>query len=417
MLTSGTAVRNSALNSSTDLSAGEAIAVTEPSALRAPDFLGRRFTIVLLVLGHGLLFGTYIGVYSLADDARFITALAGELLAAAVCSVLLLQSLRWFHARRFTAPEDRYVILVHAVSLYYLAIILATFANADTAGLLSSGGRLDFYFENPWFRRLITYSYVPSAIATYLSLRTLLGASSRHKAAALANLALLVVSSLMLGSKGAAVLIVAAALPLVFTTRRLPWMRIGVGMGLLVVGYVGVFLALSDEPLAAALSIVQRFYLSIDMTLFLRDPGISELLSDRLGDVWTEVFRSLGSAGVRVADEAIGIMVYQYEFGTFPETGPNCRFGSLLLLYPARLDFLIGFPLLVYAVAHMMRVVLSTLRLSWAAYAGIPFLAFNAFQDVYWFASHFLPLVLAFLAVRLARVIQRAPFHHPADAA
>ena len=120
-----------------------------------------------------------------------------------------------------------------------------------------------------------------------------------------------------------------------------------------------------------------------------------------------EVFRSLGSVGFRVSDQPIGVMVYQFAFGTGDTIGSNCRFGSLLLLYPDRFDFLLLYPLLVVVVTLLLGYILDSFELPRAALVAMPTFAITAFQDAYWFASHFIPVIFLFGSVQLIKAINR----------
>jgi hypothetical protein len=150
------------------------------------------------------------------------------------------------------------------------------------------------------------------------------------------------------------------------------------------------------------------------MTILLKDRGTSEVLAARLGDVWTEVFRNLSAFGVRISDSAIGSMVYDLSRTVAANTGANCRYASLLILYPDRLDFLLGFPLLVLATAYLLRESLISLRLDWAAMLAVPLFLFQSFQDVYWYSAHFAPVVLLFLLTHAAKAIPSEAVSRPA---
>jgi hypothetical protein len=217
------------------------------------------------------------------------------------------------------------------------------------------------------------------------------------------------------GSKGAAVLIAAGAAAYVFSVKRLPMVKIGFAAAVSVILYVSLYLYTTPDRYLALLGIAQRFYLSIDMSILLRDAAAAEVLASRLNDVWLEVFRTSGSFGVRVFEMPIGAAVYLYHFGVPPATGANCRFGSLLLLYPHRIDFLIGFPALVACCALMLREALRRIGLSWSAQVAVPFFIFHAFQDVYWFASHVAPLLLLTGAVCAGRMLKRKAVDRSSD--
>jgi hypothetical protein len=386
-----------------------------PPASALPRFtdskLTARFLLIVLVLGHPVLIslGFSIWGYFSRFELRFLSSTLAEIVALAIGSMFLVTTLKWLRDRQSGFPSPRFHLVVNATSLMYLALLAVILANLESAGLFSQGGRLDFYFENDWFRRLVTFSYVPMGIATYHALHSL--RAREHSPGFfpfVLNLGLLGAFSLLSGSKGAAVLVVVAAIGFVFTIRPLSLVKAGLVMGVFTVAYIALFLFLSADASSSLLGIVQRFYYSIDMSILLQEPAVSEALSGKLGDVWVEVFRNLSNAGVRVSDLPIGSLVYDYAFGVPPETGANCRFGSLMLLYPERLDFLVGFPLVVCVSALLFGSALKDLGLEWSSKIAMPFLVFQAFQDVYWFTSHFLPILLLFAAVQAAKAIQRA---------
>jgi len=384
-----------------------------------PDKLGWRILLITAVLGFPLLFGVYFCFAHLVStgDIRFLMSLLGESLALGTGAASVYLSLRWLRVHAYMRPSRVHEHFVNAVSLYYVLMIAITALNADAVGLFSKGGRLDFYFENDWYRRLVTFSYVPLAIATFLSLHAMLSPHLAGRRAVYAfNLFLLFLASLMWGSKGAALLSIASALGFVFSMRKLPVMRIGLLIGLATAVYVAFFLLFTTDRYITLLGIVQRFYLSIDMSILLQDRATSELLVDTLGDVWTEVFRNLSAFGVRVSDAPIGALIYDYALSAPESTGANCRYGSLLLLYPERVDFLIGYPLLVVGTGYMLREFLVAVRLDWAAMVALPLFVFQSFQDVYWYSSHLAPVIFLFGFAQIARAIRREAIGHPSNA-
>jgi len=380
----------------------------------------RRVMLIFAVLGHPLLFGTYFCVSGLIEQGspRFVVSLLGELGALAIGVAAIYRALKWLQTRRFSMPSPHDELIVHAMSLLYLAIIGITIANAGSLGLMSTGSRLDFYFENDWYRRIVTFSYLPGAIATYLCMNALLSPAYAGRRASFAlNLLLLFAMSLFAGSKGAAVLAVVVAVAFVFSTRRLPVARIAATIVLTGAAYVSLFLFFTPNRFITLLDIAQRFYLSIDMSLFLQDRGTSELLSSKLGGVWTEIFRGASSVvGARVSDLPIGSLIHQQVVGAAANVGSNCRFGSLLLLYPDRLDFLVGFPLLVIGTAYLLSETLRAAGMQRSAVVAVPFFVFNSFQDVYWWASHLAPLLVLFAVARVGRAVCDELIDHPADA-
>lgn len=380
-----------------------------------------RVVAVFFLLGHPLLFGMGFCLVDMvtAERTTSLSSLCAETLAATVCLWFLVRSLAALSAYSpaVREPNSRWLVLGVATLCFMLMAI--TLANADTAGLFSKGGRLDFYFANDWFRRIVTFSYVPMAAATYYALDVLLTPWQKHKRAlAICYLLALFGWSLFAGSKGAAVLMVASVAPLVFTHKKMPVAKVSIAVSLAVVLYLALFLSLTSDASINLLGILMRFYLSIDMSILLQgQAGTSELLAGRLGDVWTELFRSLGSLGVRVADEPIGVMVSQYVLGTAPTVGSNLRYGSMLLLYPDRLDFLLLYPALVALGAFVLEDILKRVGLPRGALAAVPFFVFQSFQDAYWLATHAVPMVLVFVSMQLGRAISRESLRRTSNAA
>lgn len=373
-----------------------------------------------LVLGHPLAFGAYFCLAGMLSGTRGVApSLVAELLAGVACAFLLHRSLVGLAQLRYGPADSAERPLVLAAGLLAIAALLINISNADTSGLLAKGSRLSLYFENDWFRRLVTFSYMPTVLATYYSINAMLGPQYRHRRAVFgAFLLVLAASSLASGSKGAAVLNVAAALPFVFTVQRFPLARIGMLLALATAAYVTVFLTFTSQSTLSLLSLVLRFYQSIDMSLLLMSgQGTAQIISGQLGDVWLEVFRSVGSLGVRVADQPIGAMIFQYVMDTGPALGSNLRYGSLLLLYPDRLDFLLLFPLLVTAMAILLGEILKRMGLARAALVAVPWFAFQSFQDGYWFAAHVIPIVGMFGFLQLAKAVGRGPVRSTPDPA
>lgn len=380
-----------------------------------------RVAAVFFLLGHPLLFGMFFCLFDIFTTGMFssLSSLAAETLAAAVCLAFLVRSIVTLSASRpeIGEPNSRWLML--GVAGLCGVLITITLANADTAGLFSKGGRLDFYFANDWFRRIVTFSYIPMAAATYYAVSLLLSPLHKHKRAAAGGyLFLLFLWSLLAGSKGSAILMMASVAPFVFTLKKLPMGKFMLVALVAVVAYLALFLTLTSERTITLLGIFMRFYLSIDMSILLQgQQGTSEILASRLGDVWTELFRSLGSLGVRVADQPIGVMVSQYVLGTAPTVGSNLRYGSLLFLYPNRLDFLLLYPVLVTVAALLLEYLLKTVGLRRGALVALPFFVFQSFQDAYWLATHIVPLILVFVSVQLAKAITRESLHRTSNAA
>jgi len=375
--------------------------------------LKARAVAIFLVLGHPLLFGIYfcLGGMINAGKGGLATSLIGEALAATVCVWLLHRSLKGLATMRFAPLEPNARLMVVGACLFCVLLGLVNLTNAASSGLLAQGGsRLEFYFANDWFRRLVTFSYIPLAIGTYYSMYGILSPLCRQRRATFITfLLVLFVSSLLSGSKGSAIVSIAGAIPCVVTIRPLPVAKMGIALFLATCAYLAIFLSLSSDATTSLLTIFLRFYLSIDMSILLVDGnGTAETIASRLGDVWLEVFRNLGVFGVRSADQPIGVMVFQYALGTIPTVGANCRFGSLLLLYPDRLDFLLLYPVLVTIVAILLAEILKAANVPRAALVAIPCFAFTAFQDAYWFTTHVGPIVLLFSALQIVKAVNRA---------
>jgi hypothetical protein len=367
---------------------------------------------IFLVLGHPFLFGMYFCLKGMIDfeKSKLVTSLIGEALAATVCVWLLLRSLTHLATIRFTPLEPNARLMVVGACL--LCVVLASFnlGNAASSGLLAEGGnKLEFYFANDWFRRLVTFSYIPLVVGAYYSMYAILSPLCRRRRAIFITFLIVqLVSSLLAGSKGAAIVFIAGATPFVFTIRPLPVAKMIFALSLATCAYLAIFLSLSSDPTSSLLTIFLRFYLSIDMSILLVDAdGTAQVIASRLGDVWVEIFRNLGSLGIRTADEPIGVMIFQYVLGSLPTVGSNCRFASLLLLYPDRLDFLILYPVLVTMMAVLLGEILKAAKLPRAALVAIPCFAFTAFQDTYWFTTHVIPIVLAFSSLQVAKSIKR----------
>jgi hypothetical protein len=302
------------------------------------------------------------------------------------------------------------------MSLLYVIFIGITLANAESSGLLAKGGRLEFYFANDWYRRMVTFSTVPSMVATYHALFGLLSpAHRRFRLRYILNICLLFISSLLGGSKGAALLYLGIASAFVFPMKRVRLVRIGVLAACAAVAYVALFLSFTSKKSVTLFSMVERFYLSIDMSILVQQRQAAAAIAGRLNDVWLEVFRSLSTFGVRVSDMPIGGLVYYYALGVPPQTGANCRFGSLLLLYPDRVDFLIGYPLLVCLMGWLLYQALCAFNLRWSGRVAVPLFIFIAFQDVYWFASHVAPIILITLLLSATRAIRHVPVRNSSD--
>lgn len=381
-----------------------------------------RVAAIFFVLGHPLLFGMAFCLFHIMVMGRpsIGASLAGEAIAAAVCVYLTYQSLVALSQLRFAPLESGAKTFVLVTTILCLALAVVNLGNAESSGLLSKGGsRLDFYFANDWFRRLVTYSYVPLGIASYYAVTAVISPLEKGRRFVFACfLAAQFFYSLAAGSKGAAVLSIAAAIPFVFVLRRFSLFKIGVVLLLATAAYLTAFLMLTTERHMSLLAIGVRFFLSIDMSILLMTgQGTAESLAGTLGDVWVEVFRNLGSLGVRISEQPIGVMVYQYTMGTIPTVGSNCRFGSLLLLYPDRFDFLLLFPVLVAFVAILFGEILRMVNLPRAALVATPWFAFLAFQDAYWFVAHVMPIIMLFTAMKLGQVISRGSFHRTPNAA
>jgi hypothetical protein len=376
--------------------------------------------LIVALLGHPLIFGAYLSFAGLSTPGgvRFLPSLLGELIALGVATATLYQALVWLRAQRFVAPLPIEDYVVHGVSLVYLLMIAITVANSSSFGLLASGSRLEFYFANDWYRRLVTFSYVPSMVATYHALKGLLSPTSpRRRLGLVVNLFLLFAMSVLSGSKGAAILMVLTALGFVYSVNRMPVIRIAAMMGAAAVLYMFVFLYFTTDRSITLLGIAYRFYLSIDMSLLLQERGTSEVLASKLNGVWTEIFRNVNGFSGRISASPIGALIYEYVSGVPAQTGANCRFGSLLILYPDRLDFLLGFPLLAVGSAFLVRQIMAAFGLRQAAMVGACCFLFQSFQDVYWWASHVAPLILCFGLVLLARAITNASLRHSSDTA
>jgi hypothetical protein len=383
--------------------------------------LKARFLGAVAVLGYPLVFAVGFCIFGMATtgQSRFVSSLLAEGAALVVVSCLLLACLKTLSTLRYAGREPNVGLLVGVVASMFVVLSAVTLANAATSGAFAEGGsRLEFYFANDWFRRLVTFSYVPMAVATYYSVYAILTPLYRRRRAAFVfYLLTLFLWSLVAGSKGAAILMIAGVAPFVFSTKKLPLFKLGIAFLIVTVLYLAIFLALIADGSVSLFQIAMRFFLSIDMSLLLQDQGTSEFLAGRMGDVWLEVFRSVRSLGVRISDEPIGSVIYQYVLGSVPTVGANCRFGSLLLLYPDRVDFLLLFPVVVIFVATLLGDILRSFGLVRGAAVAMPIFSFNAFQDVYWFASHVLPIALLFGVVQLARIVSRGPVHHSSNAA
>ena len=387
------------------------------ATVRSPLLM--RAGILLLVLANPLLFAVGYSIFNLASTGqpRFAASLLGELAALALFTASAMHGLAWLWRHRFETPGRAPVVLVNVMSCVYVVIIAVNVVFGESSGLLSAGGRLDFYFENDWYRRIITFSTVPAFIATYHAVHGLLSPVRTSRRALLwVNLLLLLGATLMQGSKGAGLLIIAATIPFAFSARRVPIVKIGLLVLVAAAVYVMLYLLVVTDKYAAILGMFQRFYLSIDMSILLQNRGLAEALADRLSDVWIEVFRSSVVLGTRVSEMPIGAAVYQYAFGVVPSTGANCRFGSLLLLYPDRLDFLVGFPILLAVCAWLLQQILRAAGLGWSAYVAIPYFFIVSSQDVYLFASHVVPLVMLAGVVCAGRRISNMSVRRSADA-
>jgi hypothetical protein len=377
-----------------------------------------RAAAITLILGFPAVIGAFFCAYQLSTsgDPRFLSSLLAELVALALLATCIYRSLQWLRKRQTTYPTGMYEKLVHVTSAMYLILTVVTLMNADTSGILSKGGRLDFYFSNDWFRRLVTLSTLPSAIATYHSISILISpAYNRNRLPAILNLLLLLTWSMLSGSKGAALLLIAGVIPFIFPIIRVRLAKYAAALVILGAAYIATFLLFTEDPYTALLGMLQRFYLSIDMSILLENRGVAALISNELADVWAEVFRSVNNLGVRLSVSPIGSLVYERVFGVAPTTGANCRYASLLLLYPDRLDFLFGFPVLVVIYAAGLRYLLVAVGLSWSAWIAVPFFVANSFQDVYWFATHLIPLTILIAALAIARISHRASVSRIAD--
>jgi hypothetical protein len=365
-----------------------------------------------LVLAHPLMFGIYFCLSGMLVEGKagLGTSLAGEVLAAFVCSWFIYQSIKRLSLLRSPMMERKADWVVAAAALLCLAQVAVNAVNFDTSGLFAKGGsRLDFYFDNDWFRRLVSFSFIPLVMANYYAINALFSPVYRNRRALFIGLLIAeLLSSLLAGSKGSGILLIVATFPFVFTLKPLPILKIGAFLATLTSAYLALLLALTTNAYLSLINIARRFYLSIDISILLiNGQGTAELLAGRLGDVWVEVFRSLGSLGFRVSEQPIGVMVYQFAFGTSNTIGSNCRFGALLLLYPDRLDFLLLYPLLVAAVTLLLGYILDSFDLPRAALVAMPTFAITAFQDAYWFASHFVPVIVLFGSIQAIKAINR----------
>jgi hypothetical protein len=380
-----------------------------------------RVLAIFLLMGHPLLFGMYFCIAGMLDGKRDLaTSLIAETFAALVCIGLTWTALVELSRYGFSNAERNEKMFVVFAILLCMALAFFNLSNADTSGLFSKGGsRLDFYFANDWFRRLVTFSVVPLVVASYYSANALLSPQYRGKRRVYAAfLFMLLVYSLLAGSKGAAVLLIATALPFVFPVHGFPIAKIVVALLIVTSMYLALFLSLTTQTMSLA-SIAMRFYLSIDISILLTGgQGTAAVIADRLGDVWIEVFRNLGALGVRVAEQPIGALVQQIATGsTVLTAGSNCRYASLLLLYPDRLDFLLLFPVLVVVVALLLGDIFKMAGMQRAALVAIPCFVFQSFQDAYWFAGHVVPVLLVFTGMRLAKVASRGSIRRTAHAA
>lgn len=383
--------------------------------------LNSRFVAVFLILGHPFLFGISFCIGGIFLDERIglLTSLTGEIVASAVFGAFLAFSLDRLYSMSRTALEQngRYVVL--AAILVCIVLSMVNLANADTSGLFAKGSRLEFYFANDWFRRFVTFSYLPLAIGTFYALHALMSPLvSGGRFIFRVFIVALLATSLLAGSKGSAVLMIAAAIPFVFTLGRLPMVKIFVFLAAATVLYLVILLNLSSDVALSLASIVMRFNLSIDMSLLIvGHQGIAEMIGDGLNDVWIETFRNLAALGVRISERPIGVAVYQYTLGTVPTVGANCRFASLLLIYPARLDFLFLYPLVVTIFALLLAKALRVLGLPRAALVSMPCFVFQSFQDVYWFSGHVLPILFVAGLLMLGRAVSRASLYRISDPA
>jgi len=360
-----------------------------------------------------MLFGIYfcINGYVERPDGRLITSLLGEIVSLCIWLYFAITALNWLQAKRWNFPAGRYDTFVLLMSCVYLTLILVNLFNADTSGLLSKGGKLDFYRENDWYRRLVTFSYVPSVFATFHSVYMLLSpVNTRRKGIYLSNIFLMFLSSLLSGSKGSAILVLSISMCFVFPMKRINVAKIGFALAAGASMYSVLFLLFTSDPLVGIFDLFHRFYLSIDMSILLQDRGAAMSIADRLNDVWIEAFRNSAALGARVASSPIGSLVYEATINAPVITGANCRFASLLLIYPDRFDFLIGYPALVVIITTLLCNILRTLQLSWFSVIAAPIFIFQSFQDVYWFTTHVLPIVIISILLFIAKASTSASF-------
>lgn len=364
-----------------------------------------------ILCGFPALFGLSFCVtkFVSSGETRFLVSALGELLILIVLAVGFTRSIGWLCRFRQTYPVGNYELLINLVSTLYLVLIAITLANAQSVGLLSEGGRLDFYFENDWYRRIVSLSIMPAYLASYHSLTMLASPVFRgRRLCAIVNLVLLMAWSLLIGSRGGAVLVVATAGLSVVAQYRTIMTKFGVGITLACAAYLTLFLAVSSDPIASLLALVQRFYLSIDMSILLTDRADASAIAVNLNDLWIETFRNLQVFGTNPSPKPLGVVVYEHALGYPPATGANCRYASLLLLSPDRIDYLVGYPVLVLLAALAIETSLKFCGLAWSSRIASPYFAAQSFQDVYWFSTHLAPVLLLLVVLLSMRVAENA---------
>jgi hypothetical protein len=374
---------------------------------------------LLVVCGFPSFFGLSFCISNFVNsgDVRFLTSGIAEGLVLAALAATTARSLIWLHRNSQTYPVGNYVTMVNLVSAMYLVLIAITLANASTSGLFAERSRLEYYFANDWFRRVVTLSTLPAYLAAYHSIMMLVSpALRRQRPFAVINLVLLMLSSLLAGSRGSAVLVVATAGISVIAQYKTMIAKFGLWLALGCAAYLTLYLVASDNPGLAILGLVDRFYLSIDTSLLVADRSDAAATVANLNNVWIESFRNLQVFGAKPSPTPIGVLIYEHAFGNdyVQSTGANCRFASLLLLYPDRLDYLIGYPTLVLATAFALETCLRLVGLAWSSRIATPYFAMTAFQDVYWFGTHILPIALILVVLLCIRAALNASVnHHP----
>ena len=175
-----------------------------------------------------MLFGMGFCVFNLLmqDDGRFFVSLLGEGLSFGVWLWVLVGSLKWLYVNRWKYPTGLYDTCVNVQSGIYLAIIAINLANSGTSGIFSKGNKLDFYFQNDWYRRLITFSTVPEFVITYYALLMIflpIPLASRRKY--VTNIALFIAMGFVSGSKGSSILTLCIALAFIWPVERVNWSK------------------------------------------------------------------------------------------------------------------------------------------------------------------------------------------------